>query len=240
MGKRLINNINDKNKRDEFLNFLTDKIGLKGLSFLEELAKISEVYIFSGVVRNFFIRYNGDIRDLDIVVKAENDSLENLLSTLQYERNSFGGYKLIIDSLKVDLWRIENTWAYKTNKINIDLFNFYTLPNTAFFNFSAIIFHYNNKKFIYNQGFLKFLKTKKIDLVLAENPMPQLCIVNTLYYHHKFNLAISINLKKYCISYFFKYNEDDFNQVQLKHFKEIKYEYLYIKEFVKIFESQTK
>ncbi|WP_051692036.1 protein NO VEIN domain-containing protein [Pedobacter borealis] len=238
MDKKLINNIHDKTKTDNFLNFLKDKIGVKGFSFLEELSKIAEVYIFSGVVRNFFIKYNGQIRDFDVVVKTEKDMLSSFLSNLEYKQNSFGGYKLKIGTLSVDLWHVENTWAYKKDKVKSDLFDFYSLPKTAFFNFSSVIFHFNAKEFVYTKNFIDFLKTKTIDLVLEENPMPHLCIVNSIYYHQKFNLTISENLKKYCISHFYDFKEVDFNNIQLKHFKEIKYEYAYIKEYVKIFKGQ--
>lgn len=239
MGKRFINNINDKTQIDNFLSFLNDKIGIKVFHFLEELSKISEVYIFSGVVRNFFIRYNGQIRDFDIVVKTENAILASFLSNFEYKRNSFGGYKLKIGGLNVDLWHVENTWAYQNDKVKSGLFDFYSLPNTAFFNFSSVIFDCNAKEFVYTKYFIDFLKTRTIDLVLEENPMPHLCIINSIYYHQKFNLAISENLKRYCINHFYDFAETDFNDIQLKHFREIKYEYAYIKEYVKIFKGQT-
>lgn len=238
MGKKLINDINNEAKIDNFLIFLKDKIDIEGYSFLKELSKFAEVYIFSGVVRNFFIKYNGQIRDFDIVVKSENSILASYLSKLEYKKNSFGGYKLKIGSLNVDLWHVENTWAYKKDKVKSDLFEFYSLPKTAFFNFSSVIFNWNAKEFVYTKNFIDFLKTKTIDLVLEENPMPHLCIVNTIYYHQKFNLSISENLKRYFINHFYDFKEIDFNDIQLKHFKEIKYEYAYIKEYVKIFKSQ--
>ena len=238
MAKKSINILDNKETPKKFLEYLKDKLGTQVFSFLIELSSFSEVLIFSGIIRNYFIRYKGEIRDFDIVVKTDDDILiENFLNKFDFKKNSFGGYKVQVGHLTIDIWHLEKTWAYSKQKVTPELFKDYSLPDTAFFNFSSIVFDLENQKFIFNSNFKRFVETKEIDLVLEENPMPQLCIVNTIYYKQKFRLSVSEKLQKYCLINFDKYSEEEYQNVQIKHFNEIKFPYQYIKEYLKIFEK---
>ena len=237
MGKKSINKIDDKLRAGRFIEYLKGKIGAKSFQFLVDLSSFSEVLIFSGVLRNYFINYNGPLRDFDIVIDGDEFSIERFLTNVEHTRNSFGGYKIVVDSLKIDIWHIERTWAYTNKKVELQLFKEYNLPNTAFFNFSSVVFDFNNMRFIYSSSFESFLETKEIDLVLEENPMPQLCIVNTIYYMSKFHLNISKRLKKYIIEHFNQYTEEDYCNVQIKHFSQVKFPYPYLREYFNIFKK---
>lgn len=237
MAKKSFSIIDNKKKSTEFLAYLENKVGTQVNSFLHDLSTFSDVLIFSGVIRNYFIKYKGELRDFDIVVNSDHDRVEKFLSRYEYQHNSFGGYKITIDALKIDLWYIEQTWAYTNHKLIPDLFKAYNLPNTAFFNFSSVVFDYNKHLFILNSNFKHFLRTKEIDLVLEDNPLPQLCIVNTVYYKQKFKFKISERLQAYCIEHFNDYTESDFEKIQIKHFSEVKYPYLYLKVYMSIFEK---
>lgn len=161
--------------------------------------------------------------------------MEFAFRAYSWKRNSFGGYKVEVGNLTFDIWHISNTWAYSEKKVSRELFEHYSLPNTVFFNFSSVVFDFNNKEFVYTPTFKRFLETRELDLVLEENPLPHLCIVNTFYYKHKYFLGVSKELQKYCISHFEKYNEDDFEKIQRKHFNDVIYPYHYIKEYLKVF-----
>jgi hypothetical protein len=218
------------NYSDKFINYLEKKLDLDVLYFLNHLLSNGEVIIFSGVIRNFFIEYKGELRDLDLVIKLpENKNIESIIKNYHYIKNSFGGFKIKIKGINIDLWEIEKTWAIKTNKIEMMLFDTYNLPNTSFFNFSSVIFILNYKQFIPTQEFIEFINSKEIDLVLKENPLPQLCIVNTFYYQKKYRLKVSKNLKEYIVDNFNNYTESDYNSIQLKHFKSIIFNYIQLK-----------
>ena len=232
-------NIPDINSRSNgFIEYLKKEIGAEAFLFLNLLSTFSEVLIFSGVIRNYFLKHNGQIRDLDLVVNCDESKIESFINQFSYKKNSFGGYKILLGHLTVDLWQIEKTWAYTNHKVELQLFKEYNLPNTTFFNFSSIVFDFNNLKFIYSTNFKNFLETKEIDLVLARNPMPELCIVNTIYYKEKFRLKVSDKLKQYFLLHFNEYSEDQFCNIQLKHFNEVKFSYQYLKTYVKIFDRQ--
>ena len=224
-----------------FLKYLDTNIDFETKSFLDEISNYCEVLIFSGVIRNFFIKHKGELRDLDLVLnRVDHSKIDNYFSHYNYKRNSFGGYKVLIKDLPIDIWELATTWALNNSKVELELFNDYNLPNTVFFNFSAVAFNYNTKKFIASENFIKFLETKEVDLVLEENPLPQLCIVNTIHYKVKFQLEISTNLKKYYSRNFDNFSEEDYENIQLKHFKDILYPYNYLKTWAKIFSSEVK
>lgn len=232
-------NIKDKFNPELFLKYLGNRLGEEIQVFLKDLSDLFEVLIFSGIIRDFFINTYGPARDLDLVVDGDKISVSNYLDKFLPVRNSFGGYKITIGSVKVDIWHIEDTWAYSNSKVDFELFQDYNLPNTAFFNFSSVVFDFNNSEFIPSTSFNHFLETKELDMVLKDNPMPQLCIVNTIYYMTKFNLNVSSKLKNYCLQYFEKFSEEDFNKVQLKHFNEVKYDYSFLKTYMHIFNKEV-
>lgn len=236
MARKSIKELEDRTETPRlFVEFLKKRVGVETYSFLEKVAAFSNVLIFSGVIRNYFINFFGKVRDFDLVIDCDESIFENFLSDYNYSKNSFGGYKIAIGDLKVDVWHIQKTWAFAENKLDQELFLTYSLPRTTFFNFSAIIFDFNNSVFVFNQYFKDFLATGKLDLVLKDNPLPQLCIVNTIYYKHKYKLGVAQNLKSYCLAHFDQYTELEFDQIQLKHFGEVKYAYGYLKEYMAIF-----
>lgn len=232
MDKALIDINYIHKQKDKYLEFLNTKLENQALIFLNHLSQIADILIFSGVTRDFFLRKGSSIiRDLDIVVENKTENFEDFLKQYKYSINSLGGYKIKIGDFHVDIWELENTWALKNLKIQPSLFKRDSLPDTAFFNFSSIVYDYNNNNFIVNEDFLKFLKTKELDLVLEDNPLPELCIINSIYYKNKFGLEWSIHLKKYIVEHFPKYTDEDYFNIQIKHFKTEKYKYSVLKTY---------
>lgn len=232
MDKALIDINYIHKQKDKYIEFLNTKLDYQALIFLDKLSQIADVLIFSGVTRDFFLRKKSSIiRDLDIVIENKTEDFEDFLYQYNYSKNSLGGYKIKMNDFHIDIWELDNTWAIKNSKIQTSLFKRYSLPNTAFFNFSSIVYDYNNGNFIVTPDFLKFLNTKEIDLVLEENPLPELCIINSIYYKNKFDLEWSRHLKKYIVEHFPKYTEEDFFNIQIKHFKSERYKYSILKTY---------
>lgn len=227
MGKKSANILNPIN----FVKYLKSSLSNEVFLFIEILSTITDVLVFSGVIRNFVINPSTDIRDLDLVLNDNEEDVEIFLKIFNYRKNSYGGYKLFIGELSVDIWYLKDTWAFKNNKVERLLFDSYNLPLTAFFNFSSVVYNFNNKSFISSKNFLSFIKKREIDLVLEENPYPELCIVNTIYYKERFKLKVSTNLKKYYVKNFPFLEEEKFNLIQEKHFEEVKYSYSLLKEY---------
>lgn len=194
--------------------FLLDQ---KTWELLNLIALQTDIYIFSGVIRNFLLGYLEN-RDLDIVVRNIDKVIlpKNYWNHIQLEKNSFGGYKVKIGQLTVDAWDIKNTWGVQKLQLRDTP---YSLINTAFFNFSAIIYDYNREKFIYDKHFLQFYKNHAMDIVFDENPNIPLCILNTIYYSFKYDFPIKYCLCKWIVQHYRK--NFDFQKVQIRHFKHV-------------------
>lgn len=200
-----------------------------------ELNEYHTTYLFSGILRNYFLEYYGEPRDLDIVI-SRNSNYTNLETILKkygdFKLNAFGGFKLNIKGLSIDVWHIEDTWAIRNGYVKTDntLIEKAVLKST-FFNFSSILYDFKKEKFIYDDSFKTFYKTKTIDIVLEENLSELLCLINIIYYAQNYRLSLSNKIKVYFIKRFSNYTKQDYDDIQLKHFKIIKYDYSFLKNF---------
>jgi len=210
--------VNESN--DSFVVYFKSNFDKSVIDLLNILSDKTDVYIFSGIIRNFFLRIN-DNRDLDLVLENEID-LHELLSDYKVSINSFGGYKIEFNNLNIDLWFLNNTWSVKNHQLTLNFQLNKYIPQTAFFNFSAVMFSYNRMEFIYTKHFLRFLRDKKLEMVYAPNPNNALCIVNTFYYSDKFKMKIGDKLKGH-IKRIAITNLEQTIEVQRKHFGKILY-----------------
>ena len=184
---------------------------------MKNLSEQTQVYVFSGVIKNFLLGLL-EHRDLDLVVSCEknlNVHVRKLLclGLAEIKRNKFDGLKLVLDGMDVDIWRIERTKGLVDKQLAPTPEN---LIKTSFFNFSAIVYDYNHRRFIYGADFCRFLQYRELDVVCEENPFVESCIVSTFYYAEKYELSIS---NKLCRWIGFRYqNGMDFREVQLRRF----------------------
>ena len=212
-----------------FRNHLENSLNDEVFDLMCQLSRHCKVYIFSGIIRNYFLKIN-EIRDVDIVLDGNID-IGNIISKYQYRKNSFGGYKITIENTNIDLWFLRNTWALQFQpSLDFELEKY--IPNTAFFNFSSIVFSFNENKFIYTRYFARFLRDKKIDLVFAPNADESLCVVNTLYYSDKLKLKLSKKLIKH-IKTLSRNNVGKYEETQLRHFGRILYTNEVVQERIK-------
>lgn len=162
-------------------------------SLLDELCRQSDVYVFGGVIRNFLLGYPFH-RDIDFVVYAKEKICLplGLLHGIEITKNKFGGVKLNLPHITIDIWNLQNTWGLL--QINGGATP-YTLIKTVFFNFSAIAFDYNEQRFIYSYDFLNFYATRIMDVVYGRNPYPTACVVNSFYYAQEYNFPIGKKLR---------------------------------------------
>jgi SAM-dependent methyltransferase len=226
---------------EEFVEYIKRNVDVEVYRLLLKLTNLTEVYIFSGVIRNFFLQKE-EIRDLDIVIRDEID-IEGLVhNSISFRRNSFGGYKINISEINIDLWTLESTWAIQYQKrleLDNEVENLHRfIPSTAFFNFSAILFSLNEKRFYYKSSFLSFLQNKEINYLYTPNANVALCVVNTLYYADKYSLKISDKLKRYLIQLY--KTKFDYTETQIRHFGKIIYSDDYIKKTISNFEVEKR
>jgi hypothetical protein len=203
----------------KFYDYLMQTEDTKVMQSIIELSTKTRLFIFSGVIRNFFLEEKNN-RDIDIVLEDEIDIVA-VFGEDNIMRNSFGGFKITCNKTIIDMWYLKNTWSFKnenSSTLNLDLEH--KVPGTAFFNFSSIVYSFNEKKFISTDEFAQFLLDEEIDVVNKKNPNYKLCVVNTFYYSDKYKLNIKENLKNYIVL-LSSQHDHNYENVQLKHFGKI-------------------
>lgn len=199
------------------------------LADLEEMAKSRhKVYIFSGVIRDFFLNIDDISRDVDIVLSGK--TLDNVLTDGLKAINQFGGAKVQKNGLTIDVWCLPRTWGIRKKKVH-------STPDelimTSFFNFSSIVYDYKKNKFIVGDAFLEFMNNHTLDYVYPDNPYPDLCVVNTMYYSQKMNCGISERLKHWIHQHEVGTMFHDYEGVQRKHFGRVLYDNQMVENFIK-------
>lgn len=214
-------------KDAEFNDYLHAHFGnTEVLEVAERICRTKKVFVFSGVIRDFFL--GGEPRDLDIVLErlSYREIPTGYLRSKTYLINDFGGLKIKDNKINIDVWYLDDTWGIKQERkiATID-----SLIKSAFFNFSAVAYDYREKHFVYGDDFKTFLKTRDIDLVYCKNPMPSLCIINTIRCIEKYNLGIGDNLRKWLID---NYKTYDYEALQISHFGSVLYRNEFVREFI--------
>jgi hypothetical protein len=201
-------------KSPAFNHYLQVILDRESYTSLMRLSQITEVYIFSGIIRDFLIEEIGYVRDIDIVIKSllTRSCLRHCLRSKTVVRNSFGGLKIRSSKITVDAWYLKNTWGIVTESLAA---NVNSLIETAFFNFSAIVYDIRAAKFIYNNHFVEFLRTRTMDIVYEKNPNIPLCLFNVFYYHLKYGFNVGAKLRMWIHSH--RNYLGDFTKVQRSH-----------------------
>lgn len=223
-------------KTEDFYEYLR-VIVLDDDSFevLKSISKDSEVFIFCGIIRDYFLKRFGHIRDFDFVfknrIKLNNSQREYVKEkSVGIKKNSFKGFKLHSQNgFDVDFWQLNHTWGIIHKGIEFPTPN--SLIDCVFFNFSAIAFDFNKHKFIYNEHFVNFLHSRTIDIVYEENSNIPLCLFNLFYYPKLLRLKISTKARQWIKRHL---NENvDFEKVQQKHLGRISYSQQEVIDYLK-------
>lgn len=207
-------------------DFVLDEEGWKTLN---NLTSNDHVYILSGIIRDFLTGDFGGARDFDCVLlrgNIKNSEVIHYLRGSTYSFNSFGGLKIRRPREIIDIWRMADTWGIRKQGLETTP---EALLKSVFFNFSAIVYDFNNKKFIFDECFCHFLANNTMDVVYSENPNIPLCLVNVLFYKKKYGYNVSPKLRRWIKMH---YNPSiDFIKIQKKHFGTKIFDNDYIQEF---------
>lgn len=175
---------------------------------LNNLSSEGDLLLFGGTVRDFLLNDDNAIpRDIDIVVDTTNEDLSCYFEKCNFTRNRFGGYKVTADGMTLDIWNLHSTWAFKNCLVTEQ--NQESLPSTVFLNFDSIVYNMNKGSYFEN-GFLQGVERRMLDIVLEDNPFPDLNVIRALVLKRKYNLLLSRRLRDYiqaCIKRHDRYTE---------------------------------
>lgn len=204
------------------LNIIEDKILFKKLflarfrevlkehpvfyEFIMNLLVYGTAYVVGGFVRDSI--NDKKSRDLDMIVSVSHNQLIELLkrSKLKYSINRMLGIKINLNKFEVDLWSIDNNWAFKSDvvKRNED----YILDNISdgcFYNYDGLVINVNTSNFRSNH-YNDFVKNKRLDIIQkskhykSKNPTIEANILRAIYLNEIYGVDITPN----CMSYLVK------------------------------------
>lgn len=142
-----------------FLNFVTDAI------------PDGDIYLFGGVLRDLaLLGQRGFNSDVDLVVEGSWEHFISYLESLGANKNKFGGYRLSIGEMPVDIWHAEETWAIKQGLVAYK--GIASLTETTVLNWDAILMNWRTRTFIYRKNYFEEVYARALDVVLEENPNP--------------------------------------------------------------------
>ena len=172
---------------------------------LEEIRnKEYPAYLCGGAVRDILLGNNSIPRDLDIILgHVSKEKLATLFSGNAKGKTSLGGLKLQIKDWSIDIWPLQDIWAFKEGKVSRKGFSDY--PKITFLDIDAIAIQLFSKKrqkrVVYSKGFFEAISTRTIEINFEENPAPAKCIVRALQIANKFKFAIGPKLARYMVAY---------------------------------------
>ena len=171
-------------------------------NFLDNLMSISTVYLFGGAIRDFFDNSLDSSRDFDFVIETRPGisidyiSLCETLDNVQCKKNRYDGYKIIFNNLiNVDVWNLEDTWAFRTKKLKPSANN---LLKSVYLNIDALVFSLNSNTFLDNcdSVYMNIRKNHLIDIVFEETPFEELNLLRALVLQKKYSYNLSTRLSQ--------------------------------------------
>lgn len=187
--------------KDVILSYLCKYPPAKCL--LEQIGEIGKIYFIGGVLREFR-DYNTihQVRDIDIVVDTDDRvKFEKICEKYNASRNYFQGYKLVCSGLIMDVWRLDDTWAYKNNLVDFDVnCKIAQLQKTVFLNIDGIVYDLNGDKW-YDDNYQDAMRSKILDVVLKDNPAVPLNVMRAMVLKNKYNMVYSESLKQIICAY---------------------------------------
>lgn len=209
--------------------------------FIEKLSELTEIIFFGGAIRDlYFDNINEKPRDLDIVLTSKRnfEQVEFLIKQFSHRKNRFGGYKLAINGLELDIWYLENTWAFQNKKLKMSEEN---LTRSVYLSVDGVSYNYN-RRMLNDNIFSNTNKKRIIDIVLEDNPQEELNLVRALIFKKKYKYELSRELVQKYIEYSFKENTfvKNLYKIQIDHYREEKLTYKQIEEEVRLITNSNK
>lgn len=130
-----------------------------------------DAYVIGGCLRDITLRGSAQFKgDIDVVFDGtEKDLLSRLhIWGYNYTRTKFGGYRIDIGSFQLDIWNIDNTWAFKHNLVRP------TTPErllaTTVLNWDAILYRWRTRTLLCEDLYFKDMQDGKLEIILDKNP----------------------------------------------------------------------
>lgn len=219
-----------KTKAHIFKEYLRKQIGDRYYSLLEELSKDVDIFIFSGIIKDYLLDIQEKPRDIDFTFRGKPQRKwgKIIMENFEVTKNRFGGFKLRgRGSIDCDVWDIERTYGITKRGLRLRPND---LLDMVFFNFTSIVYDFKSERFIYDLRFLEFLRTMRMEVVNEKNPDIELCFVNIYHNFKKYGIEPGFSVIEWA-----KENYEEslwFRDVQQRHFHKELYTQVELLNFI--------
>ncbi|MBO2583968.1 hypothetical protein [Shewanella algae] len=150
--------------------------------FLYSLSSIADTYVFGGMVRDICLfGIKGFESDIDVICSLDKKTLINALQSKNINNiseNKFGGFRVSQKKIDIDIWCINDTWAFTNELIRFDGLD--SILSTTLMTWDSVLYDFKNKKIICNDNYFDDLLTGRLELVLERTPNEIGAIVRVL------------------------------------------------------------
>jgi len=198
---------NIKDIKTGFYLHFTEQMKIEGfMGFFYELLMMGSAYVVGGYFRDFLL--NQPSRDVDVITDLSQVQLISLVNNanVKFKTNRHGGIKISLNQIEIDIWTIENNWAFRNNLVKLnenDILN--SIAKGCFYNFDSLAinlytFNYSTRYFIecLNRKELNILQENSVYKNL--NPSIEANILRAIYLSKKYDLKYSSNTINYLFS----------------------------------------
>lgn len=150
------------------------------MNVISDLNELAEVYIFGGLLRDLALSGVASFEsDVDIVIRPfDAQAFHRWADENGFKPNKFGGFRLLKDRWLFDVWELDRTWAFRQDS-SIPRTK-YTLKDTTFFNWDAIVYDIKTNQIICSQSYFGDLSQRRLEINFEPNPNPLGTLVRSL------------------------------------------------------------
>lgn len=207
-------------KKEFYSHFNIEMRKNKTLNFFYEILFSGKAYVVGGFFRDFLLGKSS--RDIDVIVDLPKHILIDIIknNNLDYSVNRHGGIKIINAIYNIDIWVINENWAFKNKLVKLnseDQLN--SIAKGCFYNYDSLVINLNN--FTYNiKNFRSFMNSGMLDIMQLNpsyknlNPSIEANILRAIFLNKVFGSKLSQNTYYYLYSKLGALKDKHFNIVQ--------------------------
>lgn len=160
-------------------------------------------HLFGGLLRDVLMHgADANPRDVDLVLaRSCISNVAKVLSHAVERETRFGGLHLHLYGWHIDVWSLEQTWAFHQNdKFDI---TFQDLPKTTFLDVDAVAMELSRPSEadfipkVVENGFFRAMNEQVVDVNFKTNPYPKLCVVRGMEIAERLGFALGPDLVTY-------------------------------------------